>query len=474
MSNIEKLKEQLDNNLKPQDLINETIKKAKILQKDYNLFVTILDNATINSIESPISNIPFATKDNFSTKDILTTASSNTLKNYVPIFDATVISRLKELGAINIGKTVLDELGMGGTGLTGHTGIVRNPYDNKRIAGGSSAGSAVSVATNLVSFALGSDTGDSIRKPAAYCGIVGYKPTYGILSRYGLIPFASSLDHVGVLTNYVKDAALVVNLIKGKDQNDMTTFDSSNIDLLSNITDEIKQKKLFYIKELCEIDSYSNPSNELRENLNLFHSTLNKIKDLGVLIEPVSIEMNLLKALKPAYDCISSAEATSNNSNLTGIIFGPRGEGSTTEEMMIFHRTKGFSPLIKRRFVIGSYVLQKENQEKYFLNACRVRRLIVNKMNEYFSIYDALIMPSSGHTAPLISEASDEISSEQTPLENHLVIGNFGGFPSISIPTALINNLPIGINLTGKIMDDANILNIAYKIEKIIKFKEEE
>ena len=437
--------------------LENVLTNAHDLQSKYNIFVTILDKVKTNEIISPLANIPYVAKDNLSTKDVLTTASSNTLKNYVPVYDATVIKKLKDLGAILIGKTAMDELGMGGTGLKAHTGPVINPYDEMRITGGSSSGSAVAVATGLVPFSLGSDTGDSVRKPATYLGIVGYKPTYGLISRYGLIPFASSLDHVGVFTTNVNDAALVVNNLKGLDPNDMTTFDSSKIDLVSNLKKK-NEYKLFYIKELMDVD--------------YFNEVIKKIQASGIGVNAESIDINLLRAIKPAYDCISSAEATSNASNLTGIIFGPRGEGLSTEEMMIDYRTKNFCSSIKRRFVIGSFVLQKENQEKYFLNACRARRLIVERVNELLNNYDGLIVPASLDAAPKISELDNILSNEdELLLENIMIIGNFGGFPSITLPCSLIDNLPVGINITSKIMTDDKLLNIAYNLEQILEYK---
>lgn len=456
-----------------EEIINESITKAKKLQNKLNAFVTIIDTAQLNKQNNILNNVPYACKDNISTKGILTTASSMTLRDYIPIFDATIIEKLNQAGAVNIGKTVLDELGMGGTGLNGHTGEVHNPWHTEHIAGGSSAGSAAAVAAGIVAFALGSDTGDSIRRPASYCGVVGYKPTYGLISRYGLLPFASSLDHLGVITRNVKDAALVVDTVKGIDPKDMTTFDSNDLDLVTNIENKLINKKLFYIKELCDLEFYKNPSDELKKVLDSFHQTIETIKSLGVSINEESLDINLLNAIKPAYDCISCAEATSNNSNLTGIIFGPREEGKSTSEMMINYRTNNFSPLVKRRFIIGSYILQKENQEKYFLNSCRVRTMVINKMDDLFNNYDALIMPSTSSTAPKIKEVNDEIKSNINPLENHMIIANFGGYPSISLPTDFIDNLPVGINLTGKIMDDANVLNIAYQIESIFTYKDQ-
>ncbi len=469
---IETLHEELKSGqIKANELIQEAISEAKKYQKDYNFFVTIDENATYEGpIDNMLAGIPCAIKDNLSTKGMLSTASSNTLKDYIPIFDATAVEKLKEAGAVNIGKTVMDELGMGSTGTTAHTGIVYNPWDRKRMCGGSSSGSAAAVAAGIVPYALGSDTGDSIRKPAAYCGIVGYKPTYGLVSRFGLFAFASSLDHVGVLTRNVKDAAIVIDNIKGQDEKDMTSI---NLDqsLYQALDKKVAGKKLCYIKEICNIDEYENPSKELKESLTLFQKTLDKAKALGIKVEEVSIDKTLLSAIFPSYLCISCAEATSNDSNLTGILFGPRGTGKSVNQIMKDHRTKGFSPLIKRRFVIGSYVLQQENQEKYFKNAQRIRRLIVNKVNSLFEKYDGLILPCSAGSAPLLNQDNEEQISTNDILENHMAIGNFGGFPSITIPNGFVNDLPIGINITGKVLDDANVLNIAYAIESTMNYK---
>ena len=454
------------------ELIKESLEKSHEVQEKYNAFVTILDNVEEESVtDELVSGIPFGVKDNYSTKDILSTGSSNTLKNYVPFYTATVVDNLFKKGAIMVNKTVLDEFGMGGTGTTGHTGIVKNPWDPKRMCAGSSAGSACAVASGVYPYALGSDTGDSIRKPAAFCGIVGFKPTYGMLSRYGLFPFASSLDHCGVLTRSVKDAAIVVDAMKGMDSHDMTSWDSSKINLTKSLTGDVKGKKLFYIKEIANIENYPHASNVLKEHLENFHQVLDKFRALGVEINEISIDKTLLNAIPSVYVILSCAEATSNMSNLTGIIFGPRGKSDKITEMMKEHRTNGFSPLIKRRFVIGSYILQKENQERYFKNAARVRRLIVDKMKELFKEYDGLILPVSSGPAKLFKEGDDAIDENTNVLEEHLQIGNFGGFPSITIPDGFINNLPVGINITGNCYDDENVLNIAYSLESIMNYK---
>ena len=470
---IEELHDLLKNNkVTSKDLIKESLIKSHELQDKCNAFALILDDAKETPItDNYLSGIPYGIKDNYSTKDIESTGSSNTLKGYVPFFDATVIEKLNDAGAVATNKTAMDEFGMGGTGTTANTGIIRNPWDLKRMCAGSSSGSAAAVAYGVYPYALGSDTGDSIRKPAAYCGIVGYKPTYGMISRYGLFPFASSLDHCGVLTRNVRDAAIVVNNIKGLDNKDMTTWDSSKIDLLSHINDDITNKKLCYIKEIVDINNYSNLSKELKSHLKNFMDKIELIRSKGITIDEVSVDKQLLDAVASVYVIISCAEATSNMSNLTGIIYGPRGNGSNIYEMMKDHRTKGFSPLIKRRFVIGSYVLQRENQERYFNNAKRVRRLIVNIWKDLFKKYDAVILPVGSGPAKYLDDSLNTLNESSTILEEHLQIGNFGGFPSITIPDGFIDDLPVGLNITSNTYEDEKLINIANYIENLMPYK---
>ena len=454
------------------ELVKESLDMCKKVQEETNSFVTIIEDAKGSEVtDNLLSGIPYGIKDNLSTKDILTTASSNTLKDYVPFYDATCVKKLKEAGCVGVVKTALDEFGMGGTGTTCHTGAVKNPWDKTRIAGGSSAGSTASVAAGCYPFALGTDTGDSIRKPAGYCGVVGYKPTYGMISRYGLLPYASSLDTVGVLTRNVKDAAIVVDAMKGIDENDMTSWDSSNIHLVENLENSCENKKLFYIKELVDLENYTNPTDEFKSHIENFMETVKLCEKLNINVEGVSIDKDLLNALPAVYDVISYAEATTNMSNLTGISFGPRGEGDNPTDMIKDHRTKGFSSLIKRRFVIGSYVLQSENQEKYFLNAKRVRRMIVNTMNELFEKYDGMIMPVSVGPAKYLDASKNEKNDETRVLEEALQIANHGGYPSITIPNGFVNNLPVGVNITCAIREDEKLLQIANTLESNMDFK---
>lgn len=464
---IDELRKQLDEgSVTSEGLFAEAVKSAKEVQDTYNPFVTIVDKYKIRRrANSILTGIPYTLKDNISTSNILTTASSNILKDYVPVYDATVYQKLKKAGAVLVGKTTLDELAMGGTGTTAATGAVRNPWNSNCLIGGSSAGSAASVALGIVPFSLGSDTGDSIRKPASFGGVVGFKPTYGRISRYGLFAFASSLDHVGVFTRSVRDAAIVTDIIKGYDAKDMTSLKDEDKSYTDELEKPLTHKKLCYIKEICDINQYNNP--EVIETLRKFHDFIDKCRNQGFTVDEVSFDKVLLDAIYPTYMIISCAEATSNNANLTGIQFGPRGDGNSIDEVMFSARTKGFSELIKRRFVLGSYILQKENQEKLFLNACRCRRLIVDRVNELFKDYDGIILPASGGGAPSFDSSSEQVTDQQLILENHMAIGNFGGFPSITIPFTFVKDMPVGINITGRVMEDDILLHIANEVEKI-------
>ncbi len=470
-NSILNLRQKLDNKeVSSLDLFSEASNKAHMYQDDYNLFVTIIDEKIEQESNSILAGIPYALKDNISTKGILTTASSNLLKDYVPVYDATVYEKLKNAGAVLVGKTTLDELAMGGTGTTAHTGLVRNPWDKTRQIGGSSSGSAGVVCLDIVPYAIGSDTGDSIRKPAAYAGVVGFKPTYGLISRYGLFAFASSLDHVGVLARSVRDVSLVTDVIKGHDPKDMTSLASDNIIFSDNLDKDISGKKLFYIKEICDYNTSNDE--ESKAVLDNFFDVVKKVEALGASVCEVSIDKDLLNAIYPTYMSISCAEATSNNANLVGIHFGNRLGKDSIEDIMFETRTQGFSELIKRRFVLGSYILQKENQEKLYLNACRIRRLLVEKLTSLFMEYDGLIMPASGGIAPKFYQKSDKLSDKYLLLENHLALANFGGFPSITIPSGFVNKMPVGVNITSGVKKDLELLNIANKIEEKLGYKD--
>lgn len=472
---IEQLHEALVNKeVTPVELAKLALEKAKNAQPDLNAFVTILDDAVqaaekldTNKIINPLYGIPFALKDNYSTKGILTTGSSNTLKDYIPVFDAEVVTKLKETGAIVIAKTVLDELAMGGTGMNGATGIVNNPWSKNRnqMAGGSSAGSAAAVAAGIVPFALGSDTGDSVRKPAAYCGIIGFKPSWGRISRFGLFPFAPSLDHVGFFTRTVKDSAYVLEALAGGDNKDMTSSTKKVEEYSKNLNGDLKGIKIALIKNI---------DNSIKDKdvVNNFNMVVEKAKKAGAIIIEDNIDIRLLKAILPVYQVISCAEATSNNANLDGIKFGPRADGKTYDDVTTNTRTEGFSELVKRRFVLGSYCLARENQDVLFLRAQKIRHMIVDELDRILANADAILLPASGNIAPLFKGAQDEKLSENYLIaENHLALGNFSGMPSLTLPSGFLHDMPLGVNVMGKAFDEQMVLNVSYGLEQAMNYK---
>ncbi len=457
----------------PYELTKDAIEKAK--KDDTNAFETICEEEALEFAKSlsepekdnPFWGIPYVAKDNFSTKGILTTGSSDILKDYVPVFDATVIKKLKEKKAILIGKTTLDELAMGGSGVSGHKGITYNPYDPSHtyMVGGSSCGSASSVASAIVPFALGSDTGDSIRKPASYAGLVGMKPSWGRISRYGLFPFAPSMDHVGYFTRSVEDACVALELLEGHDELDMTSSRKEGKKYLESLSQDIKGKKIAIIQEIFDAIHDETIKSTFLKTLEIF-------KEGGAIVDYVSLDKELLSAIYGTYFVLSCAEATSNNANLDGIKFGSRVGGEKTyQEVMMKARTQGFGEFIKRRFVIGSYSLFKENQEELFLMAQKARRIIVNKVNEILSEYDVLYAPCSGKIRnPFVSEDNRK-DEDYLIAENHLAIANFGGLPSLSLPIGLDKGFPYGANVTGKAFDEQTVFNIAYYLEAKLGLK---
>lgn len=447
-----------------------TEEALKLIKKDTNnSFEYVMEKEALefaSSLEepeadNPLWGIPFAIKDNFSTKNVPTTASSNVLNGYIPVYDATVVEKLRAAKAVAIGKTTLDELAMGGTGTTGHKGMTYNPYDRKheRLVGGSSCGSAAATADGFVPFALGSDTGDSTRKPASYAGLVGFKPTWSLISRYGLFPFAPSLDTVGIFSRNVKDSAYVLNVLAGHDDRDFTSSVKPVDDYAKEIDKVDPKAKIAVIKGI--VDSISDKSVVAK-----FNETVESLKKAGFAVEYVAIDEKILSSFFPTYFVISCAEATSNNANLDGIKFGPYHNGNTFEEVVSQARTKGFSELIKRRFIIGNFALMKENQNDLFLRAQKNRRVIVNAVNDVLKDYDFIYCPAAPSIAPKVGDVSDRLSNEYLIADNHLVIANFAGLPSITLPIGEKDGMPFGANITGRTFEDKQVLQMAYELEK--------
>ena len=440
------------------------LKKVKELQDKLHASITIIENDEVKA-DGKLKGIPVALKDNISTKGIKTTAASDILDNYVPVYDATIVKKLKEAGAIFVSKTSMDELAMGGTNRTANIGPCHNPYDLDRITGGSSGGSAALVAAGAVPLAIGSDTGDSVRKPAAYCVIVGVKPSYGRISRYGIIPYASSLDHVGYFTTNVEDAALALEVLAGRDDLDMTSSYEEVLEYSKLLDANVKGRRLAIFGNVYDAISDSS----IKE---AFDKIIVSLEDKGAIIKKVYFDGDLMKCLFPTYFIIANAEATANHSNLDGVRFGHRVDGDSMEDVMMATRTRGFSSFIKKRFVIGSYSLFEENQERLLKKAQRVRRLIVEAVLNELKEVDALLAPASGSIAPRLDDpSSDELSDEYLIAENHMVIGNFGGLPSMTLPMGFKDDLPIGINITCNAFKEEEMFDIALAIEDITGLK---
>jgi len=424
----------------------------------------LLDKMPIDS-NNLLMAIPFMMKDNIITIDTLTTASSAILAHFVPNYDSTVNQLLTDTHAINIAKTTMDELGMGGDGLYAASGIVHNPWNHDHITGGSSSGSAALVAAGVVPFALGTDTGDSIRLPAAYCGIIGFKPTYGLISRNGVIPYAPSLDTVGLFANHVSDIAIVLDAIVKFDKNDFTSVKSQETKYYHNLSDDLKNKNI----AILNYDDYQ-WTNEVKT---AFDQALDDLTGAGAKIHHYNFPQELLTALLPTYMIISFAEATSCHANLDGINFGVRKEGKDYQAIMTNSRTAGLGDMVKKRYMLGAYALAQNHQAESFNKAKQIRRLIADELALLFKKYDAFIVMPSVSGAPKIKTilAQKQIIKTQDHFcENLLLLANFNGGPSITIPLTMLHDLPIGININSAPFKDQTALNIADFLSKKINF----
>ena len=455
--------------VKNKEITIEEITKAyadRINEKEpeVNAFVsTRLDEAIAES-KNPEAGIPIGIKDNICTKGIKTTCSSKMLENFVSPYDATVITKIKEKNIPILGKLNMDEFAMGSSTENSATKITRNPWNLNKVPGGSSGGSAAAVAANLVPWALGSDTGGSIREPASFCGIVGLKPTYGLVSRSGLVAFASSLDQIGPMTKDVEDAALLLNIIAGHDENDSTSVKREKIDYTKNLKNSIQGMKIGVPKEF--FGEGINP--EVKKSL---ENSIEEYKKLGAIVEECSLDVS--ESSLAAYYIIACAEASSNLGRFDGIRYGYRAKDyKNLKELFVKSRTEGFGKEVKRRIILGTYVLSSGYYDAFYKKAQKVRTYVKNKFDECFKKYDVLLTPVAPTTA------FDIGSKTNNPLEMYLadictVSINIASVPAISIPCGVdSNNMPIGMQLIGNRFQEEKILNAAYAIEQQIKFRE--
>ena len=445
-------------------------------EKDIEAFVTVQAEEAIEKakqiqekidsgeIKGELAGIPIGIKDNICVKGTKTTCSSKMLENFVSPYDASVIEKLNSENLISLGKLNMDEFAMGSSTENSYFKTTRNPWDLNKVPGGSSGGSAAAVAAQMVPWALGSDTGGSIRQPASLCGVVGLKPTYGLVSRYGLVAFASSLDQIGPITKDVKDAALLLNLIAGHDKKDTTSVDVPEKDYTKSLSGDIKGLKIGVPKEFFGEGINEDVNNRLKESIEIY-------KKLGAEVEEISLDV--AEYALAAYYIIACAEASSNLGRFDGIRYTYRApEFKNLKELYRKTRSEAFGSEVKRRIILGTYVLSSGYYDAYYKKAQQVRTLVMKKFNEAFEKYDVILTPTSPITAFNIGEKSSN------PMEMYLadictVSINIAGVPAISIPCGLNSEgMPVGMQLIGNKFEEEKILNAAYAFEKEYKFRE--
>ncbi len=470
---IEKLK---NKELTSTEITQSYVDKIKEKEPEVQAFVTTLEDEALKQakeidekkaseeIKNDLAGIPIGIKDNMCTKGIKTTCSSHMLENFVAPYDATVVEKLKSENLIDLGKLNMDEFAMGGSTEYSYFHKTYNPWNLNKVPGGSSGGSAAAVAANMVPWALGSDTGGSIRQPSSFCGVVGLKPTYGLVSRYGLVAFASSLDQIGPITKDVEDSAILLNLIAGHDEKDTTSADIAKKDYTKNLKNDIKGKKIGVPKEFFGEGINAEVKEKLQEAMETY-------KELGAEVEEFSLD--IAKYSLATYYIIACAEASSNLGRFDGIRYGYRTpEFSNLKELYKKSRSEGFGPEVKRRIILGTYVLSSGYYDAYYKKAQQVRTLVMNEFQKAFKKYDVILTP----TSPTV--AFDIGSKSNNPLEMYLadictVSVNIAGLPGISIPCGVDKEgMPVGMQLIGNKFEEEKLLNMAYVFEQKTKFRE--
>lgn len=472
---------ELQEKIKSKELTIMDITKAyadriKEKENDVQAFVTPLTEEAIEQakdiqskvekgeIKGDLAGIPIGIKDNMCTKGIKTTCSSKMLENFVAPYDATVVEKVNAENMINLGKLNMDEFAMGGSTEYSYFKKTKNPWNLNKVPGGSSGGSAAAVAAELVPWALGSDTGGSIRQPSSFCGVVGLKPTYGLVSRYGLVAFASSLDQIGPITKDVEDVAMLLNIIAGHDEKDTTSSNRPKVDYTKALKNDVKGLKIGVPKEFFG----EGINQEVKESV---EKAIEKYKELGAEIEEFSLDIS--KYALATYYIIACAEASSNLGRFDGIRYTYRTpEFKNLKEIYKKSRSEAFGAEVKRRIILGTYVLSSGYYDAYYKKAQQVRTLVMNEFNKAFEKYDVILTPTSPTVAFDIGAKSDN------PLEMYLadictVSVNVAGLPGISIPCGVDQEgMPIGMQLIGNKFCEETILNAAYTFEQAIKFRD--
>ncbi|WP_334301078.1 Asp-tRNA(Asn)/Glu-tRNA(Gln) amidotransferase subunit GatA [Alkaliphilus sp. B6464] len=455
--------------IKAVEVLESTLKRIESVEDKVQSYLTLTKDIAFckaNEIDKRIANneaigelggIPMAIKDNICTEEILTTCASKMLHNFVPPYSATVYEKLLMEDGVMLGKTNMDEFAMGSSTESSFHKKTRNPWDISKVPGGSSGGSASAVAAGEAFFALGSDTGGSIRQPAAFCGVVGLKPTYGLVSRYGLVAMANSLDHIGPITKDVTDCALVLNAIIGYDSKDGTSIKRDKIDYLKTLNGEIKGLRIAIPREYFD-ENLSEPVRKaLIEAIQVF-------ENLGAVCEEVSLPNT--KYAMAVYYIISQTEVSLALARFDGIRYGHRALNyRNIEELVKYTRSEGFGPEVKTRIVLGTHWLSGDNYKEYYQKANEVRKLIRLDFNNIFSNYDVVLTPTSA-TAAFELGSSQEKSLARQKIDKYTVAANLAGIPAISIPCGFDKGLPIGMQLMGKNFDEETLLRVARAFER--------
>ncbi len=431
---------------------DEAVEKAKEIEAK-------IDNG---ELKSSLAGIPIGIKDNMCTKGVLTTCGSKMLENFVAPYEATIIEKLNAEGMISLGKLNMDEFAMGSSTENSAIKTTKNPWNLNTVPGGSSGGSAAAVAANMVPWALGSDTGGSIRQPSSFCGVVGLKPTYGLVSRYGLVAYASSLDQIGPITKDVRDCATLLNILAGHDDRDTTSINRPKVDYTEALKNDVKGLRIAVPKEFFGEGINEEVKAKLEE-------AIAKYKELGAIVDEVSLDV--AEHALATYYIIACAEASSNLGRFDGIRYGHRAkEGERLRDIYFNSRSEGFGPEVKRRIILGTYVLSSGYYDAYYKKAQKVRTLINNQFNEVFKNHDVILTPTSPTTA-------FEFNSKSSPLEMYLadictVSVNVAGLPGISIPCGVDSKgMPVGMQLIGNKFQEETILNAAYTFEQATNFR---
>lgn len=461
----------LSKKFKSVDVVTESLERIKKLDKDYNAFVAMNDKALeqaekidqkIQKGESvgPLAGMPIAVKDMFCTEGIATTACSNILKNFIPPYSATVVKRLEAAGAILVGKTNCDEFAMGSSNETSAFGVVKNPWDKERVAGGSSGGSAACVAGRLAFGAMGTDTGGSIRQPASLCGVYGIKPTYGRVSRYGIVSYASSLDQAGPFAGSTKEAAEILKVISGYDEKDSTSSVEKVPDWTSLISTDVSKMTIGIPKEYFADDL--NP--EIKK---IAMNAIEILKSKGAKTKEVSLPHT--KYAVPVYYLVATSEASSNLARYDGVRYGLRVPSGDINEMYSKTRGQGFGTEVKRRIMLGTFALSSGYYDAYYKKASQVRHVILKDFQKVFSECDAIVSPVTTSTAFKIGEKiKDTISMYYNDIFTTSV--NLAGLPGMSVPGGLASNgLPVGVQIIAPHFKEQTIFNIAQALEDTIE-----